>query len=261
MGVLNVTPDSFSDGGRYLAPGDALAGAVALAEAGADIVDVGGESARPGAAPVVLQEELDRVIPVIEAIRARLAVRISVDTRKFEVAREAVSRGATIVNDISGGGDVRLAELAATSRIDVILMHMRGDPRTMQADPQYSRGVVEEVVEFLAWRARAFEELGVRREQIWLDPGIGFGKTLSHNLELVRRAEEIVGIGNRVVLGASRKSFLARVLGDPDLPMALRKEGHIAACLWAYSKGVSVFRVHDPAETRRALQTWRAISG
>lgn len=261
MGVLNVTPDSFSDGGKHLAVPDAIDGAAALVAAGVDIVDVGGESTRPGAAPVSLQEELDRVLPVLEALRARFPARLSVDTRKVEVAREAISRGATLVNDVSGGSDIRLAELVAKERADVILMHMQGQPATMQEAPSYPRGVVTEVVEFLQWRARVFEEVGARKDQIWLDPGIGFGKTLAHNLELLRRLDFLVALGHRVVVGLSRKSFLARVLGDPELPFEKRREGHLAACLWSLSKGASVFRVHDPEEVGRALATWRAIAG
>ncbi len=259
LGILNATPDSFSDGGHYYAKGAALQHAEKMFQEGADVVDVGGESTRPGALPVSLQEEMDRVLPIVEAIRSTLPVKISVDTRKFEVAREAVRAGATIINDISGGADVRLLELMKQSEATLILMHMRGTPTNMQDDPQYPKGVVSEVRSFLAERVRAFREAGVSKDRLWVDPGIGFGKTVEQNLELMRGLKDFLPIGGRVAIGTSRKSFLARVLGDPQLEFEKREAGTLATSLWAYQQGTTAFRVHDVGAFRRALKTWRAM--
>lgn len=259
MGVLNVTPDSFSDGGRFYGKGSALAHAERLVQEGADIIDVGGESSRPGALSVSLQEEMDRVLPIVEAIRSTVSVTISVDTRKFEVAREAVRAGAGIINDISGGADIRLLDLMKQSQANLILMHMRGNPENMQKDPAYPKGVVSEVRAFLAERVRAFREAGISKDRLWVDPGIGFGKTLAHNLELLRSYKEFSAIGGRLVAATSRKSFLATVLGDPTLEFPLRDAGTLATNLWAYSHGASLFRVHDVAQFKRALTTWTAV--
>ncbi len=261
MGVLNVTPDSFSDGGLYYAKGAALQWAEKLVADGADIVDVGGESTRPGALPVSLQEEMDRVLPIIEAIHSTLPVTISVDTRKFELAREAVRAGALVINDISGGSDPRLVELMKTSSASLVLMHMRGTPETMQNEPQYPKGVVPEVRAFLAERVRAFREAGIAKDRLWVDPGIGFGKTLQHNLNLMASLKELSAVGGRLVIGTSRKSFLAGLLGDPKLPLEQREAGTLSSNLWAYQNGASVFRVHDVAAFRRALMTWTQIEG
>ncbi len=261
MGVLNITPDSFSDGGKYYCKGSALAHAEKLVEEGADIIDVGGESTRPGAAPVSLQEEMDRVLPVVEAIRSTLAVSISVDTRKYEVAKEAVRAGASIINDVSGGADIRLLELLRDTKVNLILMHMKGTPETMQIEPDYPKGVVSEVRSFLAERVRAFREGGVSKDRLWVDPGVGFGKTLQHNLELLRSLKDLASIGGRMVAATSRKSFLAGILGDTKLEMPLREQGTLASNLWAYANGASVFRVHEVACLRRALLTWRGIEG
>jgi dihydropteroate synthase len=259
MGVLNVTPDSFSDGGIYYAKGSALQQAERLVADGADIIDVGGESTRPGAQPVSLQEEMDRVLPIVEAIRSTLSVSISVDTRKFELAREAVRAGASIINDISGGTDVRLLELMRGSTAQLVLMHMRGTPENMQQDPTYPKGVVPEVRAFLAERVRAFREAGVSKERLWVDPGIGFGKSLTHNLELLRGIKDLAAVGGRLVIGTSRKAFLAQLLGDPKTDFAAREAGTLASNLWARSHGASVFRVHDVANMKRALTTWAAM--
>lgn len=260
MGILNVTPDSFSDGGLYLSLERAIKYARAMIEEGADIIDIGGESTRPGSQPVGLQEELDRVIPVVQAVRSRLDVRISIDSGKYEVALEAVKQGATLLNDVSGGSDIRMARLARDQNLDVILMHMQGQPRTMQREPNYPRGVVSEVREFLLERSSAFREHGVPTVRIWVDPGIGFGKTLEHNLELLSNLKDISSIGGRLVIGASRKSFIAKILKDPDLPFEKRLGGTIAANLWAFHCGASVFRVHEVGECRRALEVWRGIA-
>lgn len=260
LGVLNVTPDSFSDGGRFLSRADALRQAIRLSEEGADILDVGGESTRPGAAAVGAQEELDRVLPVVESIAAELDVRISIDTSKVRVAEQAIRLGATVVNDVTGGSDAGMARLAVEYDVDFILMHMRGSPRTMQADPEYPKGVVTEVRHYLADRVRAFAEAGIDAERLWIDPGIGFGKTLEHNLELLKELKAFVGLAGRVVVGTSRKSFLAGLLGDAKLPFEAREPGTVASNLWALSQGASVFRVHDVAAFKRALQTWEAIA-
>lgn len=259
MAVINVTPDSFSDGGAYYGKGNALQRAESLVAEGADIIDVGGESTRPGASPVSLQEEMDRVLPVIEAIKSTIDIRISVDTRKFEIAREAVRLGATVVNDVSGGVDIRLPTLGKVPEVDFLLMHMKGDPQTMQAAPEYPAGVVSEVRSFLTQRVRAFGEHGVAARRIWVDPGIGFGKTLEQNLTLMKELSALQGLGGRVAIGTSRKSFLARLLGNPELPMPEREPGTIASNLWAYTQGVTVFRVHEVGNLRRALKTWESI--
>jgi dihydropteroate synthase len=259
MGILNVTPDSFSDGGLYLTPGQALKQAETLVREGADILDVGGESSRPGATPVSVQEELDRVIPVIQKLHAAFPVRLSIDTSKPEVAAEAIKAGVSLINDITGGQNIGMAELVKRPGVDIILMHMRGTPASMQVLPLYPRGVIHEVTEYLTARVAAFTEMGVAREQIWVDPGIGFGKALGHNLELLHHVDSLSGIGSRLVIGTSRKSFLAHVLGNPQLEYEMRESGTIATNLWAYQKGASVFRVHDVGNLKRALVTWRSI--
>jgi dihydropteroate synthase len=261
MGVLNVTPDSFSDGGRFLAKDAALSHAEKLVSEGADIVDVGGESTRPNAPPVSLQEELDRVLPVVEAIAGEFPVRISIDSSKVAVAEAAVRAGATIINDVTAGRDPEMARLGAEHDVRFILMHMRGnDPRTMQNSPEYPRGVVSEVRFYLADRVRAFAEAGIEPERIWIDPGIGFGKTPDHNLELLRGLDSFAGVAGRVVVGTSRKSFLAHILGSVGAPMEQREAGTLASNLFAYTRGASVFRVHDVGAMKRALKTWEAIA-
>ena len=214
MGVVNVTPDSFSDGGEFLAPADAIAHGMRLASDGAHILDIGGESTRPGAEPVDADEELRRVLPVIEGLAAAEA-EISIDTNKVEVAARALEAGASIVNDVSAFRFApALAELVAESGAACCLMHMLGEPRTMQEDPRYD-DVVADVKAFLEERMAFAVAAGVSEERIWLDPGIGFGKTLEHNLELLRRLDEIVAIGRPVVVGSSRKSFLGKLTGRP----------------------------------------------
>jgi dihydropteroate synthase len=251
MGVLNVTPDSFSDGGRYLDPAAAVEHGRELVGEGADILDVGGESTRPGAEPVPAEEELRRVVPVIMALVAGgTRAQISVDTFKREVAEAALDAGATYVNDVTAfRSDPELAGLVADRRVDCCLMHMRGEPRTMQEHPVYD-DVVSDVKAFLEERLAAAVAAGIAEERIQLDPGIGFGKTVAHNLELLRRLDEIVALGRPVVVGTSRKSFLGRITGrevDDRLP------GTIATNVLALAKGASVFRVHDVAPLRDAL--------
>jgi dihydropteroate synthase len=257
MGVLNVTPDSFSDGGRYLESDAAVAHGVELIEAGAAILDVGGESTRPGAEPVGADDERRRVVPVIEALTARHSgVQISIDTSKASVAAAAIDAGATLVNDVTAlRAEPAMAELVAARGTDCCLMHMLGEPRTMQIDPRYD-DVVSDVKAFLEDRMAFAVRSGVAEERILLDPGIGFGKTLEHNLELLRRLEEIVALGRPVVIGTSRKSFLGRLTGRAD-PRD-RVPGTIATNVLAYERGARVFRVHDVAPVLDALRVTAA---
>ena len=258
MGVVNVTPDSFSDGGRFLDPDAAARHGARLAADGAAIVDIGGESTRPGAEPVTADEEIERAVPVIERLAEATSARLSIDTMKLDVAQTALAAGATIVNDVSAfRASPELAGLVASSGADCCLMHMRGEPRTMQDDPRYD-DVVADVKTFLEERMRFALAEGVPEERIWLDPGIGFGKTVDHNLELLRRLDEIVAIGRPVVIGASRKSFLGKLTGrevDDRLP------GTIAANVLALERGAAIFRVHDVAEVRDALSVAAATVG
>jgi dihydropteroate synthase len=249
MGVVNVTPDSFSDGGLFLAPEPAIAHGRELAAQGADILDIGGESTRPGAGPVAVDEELRRVVPVVGALRGA-GVQISVDTAKLTVAEAAVEAGATCVNDVTAfRHEPDLAGFVADRGCDCCLTHMLGEPRTMQQDPRYD--VVDDVRAFLEQRVEFALGEGVHEERIMVDPGIGFGKTLEHNLELLRRLDEIVTIGFPVVIGTSRKSFLGRLTGRED-PHE-RVAATVATTVLALERGASVFRVHDVAPTRDAL--------
>jgi dihydropteroate synthase len=250
MGVVNATPDSFSDGGLYLEPDAAVAHGERLAAEGASILDVGGESTRPGATPVAEEEELARVIPVIERLAATDA-RLSIDTAKPGVARAAVSAGASIVNDVSAFRfSPDMAGLVAEVGVDCVVMHMLGEPRTMQDDPRYD-DVVSEVRAFLEERLAFATGEGVPEERVWVDPGIGFGKTVEHNLELIQRLDEIVSIGRPVVVGTSRKSFLGKLLSGR--PTTERLPGTIATNVMALERGASVFRVHDVAPVVQAL--------
>ena len=251
MGVLNVTPDSFSDGGRYLDPDTAVARGRALAAEGADVVDVGGESTRPGAAPVGADEEQRRVLPVIRALVAD-GLTVSVDTRTPEVAAAAVEAGATIINDVSAS----LHEVAAATGAGWVAMHMQGTPETMQREPRY-HDVVAEVRDFLVERAETAASAGVR--DVWIDPGIGFGKTLEHNLALLAHLEELVATGWPVVVGTSRKSFLGTLLARSDraegiAPVDDRLEGSLATATWAAARGANMVRVHDVRATVHAMR-------
>jgi dihydropteroate synthase len=257
MGVVNVTPDSFSDGGLYLDPEAAIAHGRELAAAGAEILDVGGESTRPGAEVVPAEEELRRVVPVVRGL-SELGCRISVDTSKAEVAATALAAGAEIVNDVTAlRGDSEMAALCAERGATVVLMHMRGDPRTMQDDPRYD-DVVAEVKGFLAERLEAATTAGIAAERIWLDPGIGFGKTAAHNMELLRRLGELRELGRPLVVGTSRKSFIGRLDGSAA---GERLGGTIASSVLAAAEGAEVLRVHDVAEMRQALAVAAAILG
>jgi dihydropteroate synthase len=248
MGVVNVTPDSFSDGGAFEDTADAIAHGRRLAAEGAAILDIGGESTRPGADPVPVEEELRRVIPVVEGLAG---ARISIDTMKLAVAKAAVEAGATYVNDVTAfRNDPDLAGFVADRGLDCCLMHMLGEPRTMQADPRYD-DVVDEVKAFLSERMEAAVHAGVPEERIQLDPGIGFGKTLAHNLELLRRLDELTELGRPLVIGTSRKSFLGKLTGRD---VTERVPGTIATCVLALERGASVFRVHDVAEVADALK-------
>ena len=249
MGILNVTPDSFSDGGRFLSPDAAVERALAMEKEGADIIDVGGESSRPGAEPVPVEEELRRVLPVLERLRGKLRIPISIDTTKAEVAEAALRAGASIVNDISAlRFDPAMAPLVAKFGAGLVLMHMLGTPKTMQQAPHYE-DVVTEVRDFLAERAQYAQSQGIPREAIAVDPGIGFGKTVEHNLELLRRLPELVELGFPVLVGPSRKSFIGAILG---FGVEERLEGTLAACAVAVVRGADILRVHDVKEVRRA---------
>ncbi|MBV9424068.1 MAG: dihydropteroate synthase [Solirubrobacterales bacterium] len=252
MGVVNVTPDSFSDGGLYLDPSEAIARGLELEAEGAAILDIGGESTRPGAAPVAEEVELGRVLPVIEGlVSAGTKAQLSIDTYKGAVATAALQAGATLVNDVTAlRGDPEMAGIIADAGADCCLMHMLGDPRTMQLDPRYE-DVVSDVKAFLVERMSLAVDEGVAEEHILLDPGIGFGKTVRHNLELVRRIHELVTVGRTVVIGTSRKSFLGKLTGREAQE---RVAGTIATNVLAYERGVRVFRVHDVAPVHDALE-------
>lgn len=254
MGILNVTPDSFSDGGRFAGPQDAIRHGVRLAAEGADFLDVGGESTRPGSSPVNVEEELRRVIPVIAGLRGAVTIPISVDTCKSEVAREALRAGATIVNDISGLTlDNHMASVIAEQKATAVVMHMKGTPKTMQESPQYD-DLLGEISGFLRRSAESARSSGIR--QVIIDPGIGFGKTLTHNLELIKRLPELAALGYPVLVGPSRKSFIGTIL---NLAPDQRLEGSIAASVICALNGASIVRVHDVKETARALKIVRAL--
>jgi dihydropteroate synthase len=255
MGVVNVTPDSFSDGGQFLDPERAIDHGRELADAGASILDVGGESTRPGAAPVGADAEAERVLPVIEGLRESGA-RLSIDTSKAEVAEAALAAGATIVNDVTAlRGAPAIAGICADRGATLVLMHMQGTPRTMQDDPRYV-DVVGDVKAFLEERVGLAVAQGVAEESVWIDPGIGFGKTLEHNLELLRRLAELRELGRPIVVGTSRKSFIAGIDGSG---VGDRLGGTIASSVIAWRNGADVLRVHDVAAASEALRVARAI--
>lgn len=259
MGVLNVTPDSFSDGGAFVTLESAVNRARAMVDEGADLIDVGGESTRPGAAPVPVDEELRRVIPTIEALAAQ-GVSISIDTMKPRVAAEAIGAGAVVLNDVSALRDEAMLEALARSPVTVCLMHMQGDPQTMQDAPSYNDVVTEVRDELKAMAKRAIAG-GVSTDRIWLDPGIGFGKTMEHNVALVKDVEELVNVGYPVLLGLSRKSFLGKLLGSGKAVDVMdRLPAALALQAYAQTKGVRVFRTHDVAQTRLAVEAIRSLS-
>lgn len=255
MGVVNVTPDSFSNAGEHLEVSTAVEAALAMEADGADIVDIGGESTRPGAGPVSADEELSRVMPVVEGLAGKLSIPISIDTRRVEVARRSVDAGAAIVNDVTAFADEKMVELAAETRVGCVLMHMLGEPRTMQENPVYE-DVMGEIAAFLGARAQVLIEAGVERERIVVDPGIGFGKTLEHNLEIFDRLGELVGLGYPVLVGPSRKRFIGAVLGTEVYE---RLEGTSASVSYAIVQGAGIVRVHDVKQMVRVARMTDAL--
>jgi dihydropteroate synthase len=257
MGILNVTPDSFFDGGVHLDAVDAVAAARLMREEGAAIVDVGGESTRPGSEGVTVEEELRRVQPVLEELAGDVPV--SIDTAKAEVAKQALELGAEMVNDVTAlRGDPALAGVVAESSAYLCLMHMQGEPRTMQLEPRYE-DVVAEVAAFLEERLRAAVDAGIAEDRICVDPGIGFGKTVAQNFELVRRLDEIAALGRPVLVGFSHKSSLGRVLGDPEATTG-PLSASLAAAVTAYERGATILRAHDVRETVEALAVAQAVT-
>jgi len=258
MGIINVTPDSFSDGGWFFDPVRAVDHGLQLIEDGADILDIGGESTRPGAIPVPVEEEIRRVVPVIRnlSLQAR-HIPLSVDTRNAPTMAAALEAGATLINDISAlTHDKDSLLVAARSEAAVVLMHTQGTPEIMQASPQYT-DVTENVYQFLKGRMDICLQSGIQKERLIVDPGIGFGKTLEHNLQLFRDLDRFHTLGVPVLLGASRKSFIAKICGD--IPTDLRLPGSLTAALWAVQKGIQILRVHDVAETKQAIKVLKAI--
>jgi dihydropteroate synthase len=256
MGVVNITPDSFSDGGQYLEPAAAIAQALKLHAEGADLVDIGGESTRPGAAAVTADEEIRRVVPVIEALRQR-GVLVSIDTRKAAVMRAAIDAGARMINDISAlRHDPGSLATAGASGLPVVLMHSQGEPATMQLQPTYDRAALD-VFDQLAQRIDAWTDAGFERSRLLVDPGIGFGKTVEHNLEILSRLGLYLGLGLPILLGVSRKSFIGRLAGGA--PPTERVAGSLAGALHGLAAGAAVLRVHDVAATQQAVAIWHAI--
>lgn len=257
LGIVNVTPDSFSDGGRFLNEDAAVAQGLQLVEQGADLLDIGGESSRPGSQPISLEDELARVVPVVRRLAAQTAVPLSVDTCKAEVARQALEAGAHIINDITAlQGDPTMPEVARAFRAGVILMHMQGTPATMQVQPHYD-DVVMEVTAFLEARLQACADVGIAGTQVVLDPGIGFGKTVAHNLRLLAHLEDLRRLGRPICLGVSRKGFLGKVL---DRPLEKRLAGSLAAACYALVRqSAQIVRVHDVAETRDVVRLLTAL--
>ena len=259
MGILNVTPDSFSDGGKFDEIGSAVSRARRLIEEGADIIDVGGESTRPGAAAVSADEEQARTVPVIAAMRKEWDGLISIDTSKSVVAEAAMAAGADIINDVTGlRGDPRMIEVCRSSRAAVVVMHMQGDPRTMQSDPHYN-DVVTEVRAFFEERHRVLTEFGIESERICFDPGIGFGKTLDHNLSLLKQLGQLIVAGRPQLIGLSRKSFLGRALGE--MAMAEREWPTVALTAYTRLQGAMIHRVHEVQANREALRMVEAMEG
>jgi dihydropteroate synthase len=251
MGILNVTPDSFSDGGKFNAVDKAVAHALKMIEDGADIIDIGGESTRPGAVTITAAEEIDRIQPVLEALIPEISVPISIDTRKSQVAEMACKIGATIINDISGlQNDIRIAEIAAKFQSHLILMHMQGTPETMQVGIHYN-DLLNDISAFLLEASARAMKSGVAKEKIILDPGIGFGKTVDHNFIIIKKLDLLTNLGYPILIGVSRKSFIGKSL---DLPVDERIEGSLAAAIYAAIKGAAIIRVHDVLPTVRALK-------
>jgi dihydropteroate synthase len=255
MGILNVTPDSFSDGGVFLSRESAIAHARRMADEGADIIDVGGESTRPGAQPVSAQEEMDRVVPVIEALRENISLPISIDTSKPEVMRAAVAAGAGFINDVRALRDEGALEAAASLQVPVCLMHMQGEPRGMQENPRY-RDVLSEIGDFLRARLQAARAAGIPAQRLVIDPGFGFGKTLEHNLELLRGLKKLQSLGAPILVGLSRKSLIGKALG---LPVEGRLQASVALALMAVQNSARIVRVHDVGPTVETLRMWSVV--
>jgi dihydropteroate synthase len=255
MGILNVTPDSFSDGGVFLSRESAIAHARRMADEGADIIDVGGESTRPGAQPVSAQEEMDRVVPVIEALRGKISLPISIDTSKPEVMRAAVAAGAGFINDVRALRDEGALEAAASLQVPVCLMHMQGEPRGMQENPRY-RDVLSEIGDFLRARLQAARAAGIPAQRLVIDPGFGFGKTLEHNLELLRGLKKLQSLGAPILVGLSRKSLIGKALG---LPVEGRLQASVALALMAVQNSARIVRVHDVGPTVETLRMWSVV--
>jgi dihydropteroate synthase len=256
MGILNLTPDSFSDGGRFLGRDAALRHAMEMAAAGAGIIDIGGESTRPGAQPVSVEQELERVVPVIEALADEIPVPLSVDTLKPSVMREAVAAGAGLINDVMALQAPGAIETVAELKVPVCLMHMQGEPRTMQRQPHYD-DVVAEVRDFLAGRVTACEAGGIRRDRILLDPGFGFGKTLGHNLSLLKHLADLESLGLPLLVGISRKTMIGSLLDEA--PVDQRVTGSVAAAVVAVMRGAAIIRAHDVKETVEAIKVASAV--
>jgi dihydropteroate synthase len=256
MGVLNVTPDSFSDGGRFLDHEAAVEHGLRMAEEGADILDVGGESTRPGSDPVTLDDEITRVVPVVKRLVAEVDLPISIDTRKADVAAAALEAGASIVNDVSGARDPGMLGVVAAGEAGLVLMHMLGEPKTMQTEPRYE-DVVAEVRAYLGKRVAAAQAAGIGRERVAIDPGLGFGKTYEHNLTLMREIDSFLDLGVPVVVGPSRKSFIGAALGG--VPVERRLEGTAGAVSWLAGRGAHVIRVHDVGPMVKVLRVVDAI--
>ena len=256
MGVLNVTPDSFSDGGKFFDAISAIDQAKSMVENGAGIIDIGGESTRPGALAVSAKDELNRVIPVIEALSGQIKVPISIDTSKPEVMEQAVASGASIINDVNALRAEGAIEMAAKLKSDVCLMHMKGSPRTMQDNPSYD-DVVDDIKSFFKERIKACERAGIELSSITLDPGFGFGKNLGHNIALLKNLSEFNEFGVSILAGLSRKSMIGTLLGDKDV--GSRMIGSVTAALIAVENGANIIRVHDVEETNDALKVWQQI--
>lgn len=255
MGVLNVTPDSFSDGGRFFDEEVAVSYALQMGKEGADIIDVGGESSRPGARPVSVKEEIDRVVPIVKKIASQTNKPISIDTYKWPVAEAALGAGAAMVNDITGLRNKRMVKLMAEREVPVVIMHMKGSPQTMQKNPQYE-SLMGEIVGFLRSQAETACSAGVAKDKIIVDPGIGFGKMVEHNLEIMKRLSELKSLGYPIMIGTSRKSFIGKVL---DLPLEQRLEGTAATIAYGISQGASIVRVHDVKQMSRVVRMTDAM--
>jgi dihydropteroate synthase len=256
MGIINVTPDSFSDGGRYTSANAAIDHALELVQQGADLLDIGGESSRPGAEPVKLEVELQRVLPIVSGLATRTNIPLSIDTCKTEVARQCLDAGAHVINDITALTDPAMAAIVRHTRAGAVLMHMQGTPATMQQNPQY-QDVVEDICRYFEERLQVLTNLGIAKEQLVLDPGIGFGKRSEHNLRLLARLDELHRFGRPLCLGVSRKGFLGKML---DRPITQRLAGSLAAACFALHEGsVQILRVHDVAETRDVVTVIEAL--